>query len=204
MFEGCGGCCLSVIVIPLLCVALVACVAIYVVTNAPDEPLAGNFTASAAEAAAFDRVITNATNQASSQGWWAIKFTEREFSSWMALEGEALAEEHDRFYPFKNVQVGLDDGQITFYAEIDLRAYDLPLEVVVAPQVNTDGQIAFDITDVNVSGIKAPDVVLETITDQLQDALIQPFDDLPGNYFIYPQTLIIDNGTFEVQGAIRP
>ncbi len=203
MFEGCSGCCLSIILIPLLCLGLAACVVIYAATSDTNAPVSNAFQPSLSEAQSFDRAIDDAIAQARSQGWWALKFNEREISSWMALEGKTFAEEHGHVFPFKNVQVGLDDGEMRFHAEVEARFLSIPLKVFIKPGVDYAGQIVFDITKVDVAGIGAPDFVVQTVKAQFEDVLIRPFAELPGSYFLYEQTLIVDNGTFEVQGVIR-
>jgi hypothetical protein len=204
MFEGCSGCCLSVILIPLLCVGLVACGAIYVATNAPSAPLGGSFAPSQAEAQAFDSEVLRAVDQARQGGWFSFKFTEREFSSWMALRGKTYAEDHGHVFPFEETQVGLDDGSFTFYGKLNQSRFSLPVAVKVEPRINGTGHVEFDITSVDVGGVRAPDFVLRTVSDQLQDVLIQPFDDLPGDYVLWEPTLRVQDGTFEVQGQVTP
>ncbi len=203
MFESCGGCCLALVLIPLLCLGLVACAAIYLLTLDVDTPLPASFQPSQAEAQAFDTAIDSAVNQAQTQGWWTLSFTESQASSWMALQGEAFADEHGHAFPFNNVQVGLDDGEITFYAELETRFASVPLQVIITPRVTPAGQLDFAITEVKVAEVSAPDFVVQTIKAQFEDALLKPLEDLPGTYFVYPQSLVVDNGWFQVQGAIR-
>ena len=203
MFEGCSGCCLSIILIPLLCLGLVACVVIYASTGDSNAPVTSAFRPSLTEAQTFDRAISDAITQARTQGWWALKFSERDISSWMALEGRSFADENGHVFPFKNVQVGLDDGEMRFYGEVELRFLSVPLKVNIKPGVDYAGQIAFDVTKVDVAGVGVPSFVVQTIKAQFEDVLIRPFAELPGSYFLYEQTLIVDNGTFEVQGIIR-
>jgi hypothetical protein len=202
MFESCGGCCLSLVLIPLLCLGLVACALIYLVTLDVDTPLPGNFQPSYAEAQAFSTAIDNAVARAQGGGGWELSFTEQQISSWMALEGEAFADEHGHAFPFTNVQVGLNDGAMTFYAELETRLTGVPLQVIIRPKVAPDGQLDFDIAEVKVADIGAPDFVVQTVKAQFEEALARPLEDLPGNYFIYPQSLVVDNGVFRVQGAI--
>lgn len=203
MFEGCSGCCLSVILIPLLCLGLIACVVIYAATSDSGTPVSSAFKPSLTESLAFERAIDDAIAQARSQGWWALKFTEREISSWMALEGKAFAEEHGHVYPFTDAQVKLDDGEMRFYADVEVRFLKMPLKVFIKPGVDVAGKITLDITKVDVAGIGVPDFVVQTVKAQFEDVLVRPFEDLPGSYFLYQQSLIVDNGTFEVQGIIR-
>lgn len=202
MFEGCGGCCLSLVLIPLLCLGLAACAVIYLLTLDVDTPLPANFQPSYVEAQAFDAAINGAVAQAQAGGGWELYFTETQASSWMALEGEAFADEHGHAFPFGKVQVGLDDGAMTFYAELETRFTSVPLQVILTPKVTPDGQLNFDITEVRVADIGAPDFVVQSVKAQFEEALLRPLEDLPGNYFVYPQSLFVDNGVFQVQGAI--
>ncbi len=204
MFEGCSGCCLALILIPVLCCVMLACGVIYVYNNAPDAPLSDRFKPSTLEAQTFDTAITTAQNSAQSRldGWFALQFTEREFSSWMALEGKQFAEEHGHSFPFENAQVGLDNGEMTFYGELKRSRLALPVKVVIKPRIDGSGHFKFDITSVDVGGISLPDFVLSTISSQFEDVLAKPFADLPGDYRLYEQTLIIQDGTFAVQGNI--
>src|SRR5512145_2884839 len=132
MIEGCGGCCLSLILIPLLCLAIVACGVIYVYTNGPEPPLSDRFKASSTDAQAFDAELQRAASQATS-GWFYMQFTERQLSSWLALKGQDFAEEHDRSFPFEKVQVKLDGGKMIFYGELARYSINLPLRVTIKP-----------------------------------------------------------------------
>lgn len=203
MFEGCGGCCLSLLLIPLLCLGLTACAVIYLVTLDVDTPLPGNFQPSSAEAQQFDRAIDDAVAQAQTGGGWQLRFTEQQISSWMALEGKSFADQHGHPFPFNNIQVGLDDGAMTFYAELQTRLTSVPLQVIITPKVAPDGQLNFDIADVKVADIGAPEFVVQSVKAQFEEALARPLEDLPGAYFVYSQSLVVDNGEFLVQGASR-
>jgi hypothetical protein len=203
MLEGCGGCCLTVVVIPLLCCGLLIGGVIYIYATAPDPPLTDNFKANLAEAQAFEAELARATNRATTQGVFDLNVNERYLSSWMALEGEDFADEHGHSFPFKNVQVGLDDGQITFYAELDRTdLIKLPLEVVLEPTVDDQGQLKFEIKEAHLSGLRVPNVILENVTGQFEDRLVQPFDDLPGNYYVYENSIVVEDGAFILQGGV--
>lgn len=203
MFESCGGCCLALVLIPLLCCGALVLGVYYVNTNGPDAPLSDNFRASPAEAQALDNEIARATNDARSMRWFALSFTERQLSSWIALEGQDFAEAQGHNMPFENMQVGLDDGQMTFYGEIKQVGLTLPLAVVIEPKADSENQIELDIVSADVGGLKVPAFVLENVQAQLTDRLIKPFDDLPGTYFIYPDSLSIQDGVFVVQGGVN-
>lgn len=208
MFEGCTGCCIVLLLIPLACCALGVGGVVYVYSTAPDPPLGDNFKASQVEATEFNNQIVNATYQAASQGSFVLTFTERQLSSWMQFEGESFAEQNDHAFPFKDVQVGIRDGRMTFYGELDqAEGIKLPVEVVVEPIVNNEGQLEFVIDEAHMGGIRLPDFVLENVTGQLNDAIQKPLEDLPANYTLYPQTLSVGKdtpGTFAVQGYATP
>lgn len=203
MFESCGGCCLVLILIPVLCCVLVGGVAYYVYNYAPDPPVSGSFKATQAEAQAFQAVLDNAQATARSQGWFWMTFTEQQMSSWMALEGESFASEHGHIFPFSNMQVGLDDGLMTFYGELDARALAFPVEVEIEPRVTATGDVEFDITAVNMGGVTAPDFVTTMVSAQFEDILVEPLRSISGNVIFYQQSLNIDNGVFEVQGRVN-
>jgi len=63
--------------------------------------------------------------------------------------------------------------------------------------------IELDIVSADVGGLKVPDFVLKNVQEQLIDRLVKPFEDLPGTYFIYPESLMIQDGVFVVQGGLR-
>ena len=203
MFESCGGCCLAVVLIPLLCIGAIVLGVYYIDAHGPDAPLSKNFKANAVEAQALENEITRATNDARSMRWFAMSFTERQLSSWLAIEGQDFAEAQGHSLPFENMQVGLDEGQMTFFGEIEQVGLTIPLEVVIEPQADDQNQIELDIVSADVGGLKVPDFVLKNVQEQLIDRLIKPFEDLPGTYFIYPESLMIQDGVFVVQGGLR-
>lgn len=204
MLEGCSGCCVLLILIPLVCCVAIGGVAYYVYTHAPDAPVAANFKPAAADAQAFQAELDRAVNQARTQRSFYLNFTERQMSSWMALEGRSFAEGQGLTFPFEHMQVGLDDGLMTFYGELTVQSIGLPLAVEVQPQISSLGTVDFAIVSVDLGGIQAPDFVVTMISDQFQDVLIQPFEELGGNVIFYRESLMIDNGLFQVQGLVTP
>lgn len=203
LFEGCGGCCLSIVLIPLLCCGLAVGALIYIDQNAPAPPVGRNFAPNASDAQAFESEITRATNQATSARWFYITVYEKQLSSWMALEGKAFAEENGHAFPFEQVQVGLDDGKITFYGELSRYGVDVPITVAVEPQIDADGSFTLDIDAANIGGLNVPDLVLNNVAAQLDDVLIRPFRQLNGTVVFYRDTLTIEDGRLAVQGGVR-
>jgi hypothetical protein len=207
MFEGCGGCCLGLLLIPLLCCALVGCAVIYVYTEGPEPPLSGNFKPQQAEAQSFQTAIDNAATMAGNQGWFYIQFNQRELSSWLALKGEDFAKEHDRSFPFKNVQVELADDKMTFYGELSRYRLKLPLRVVIKPGVDKQGQLDLKIDSVDFGGLRLPGFILDSVTNVLEDALMQPLkdrlDQTGRSYTLYEPSLNVSNGAFGIQGTAQ-
>jgi len=203
MFEGCKGCCVGIILIPALCCALVACAVIYVYTSGPQPPLSSRFKPNAADAQAFDNAITAARNDAQFSRGFTLSFTEKQLSSWMALEGKQFADENGHSFPFTKVQVGLDKGNMTFYGELTRSNLTLPVEMIIRPEVDGAGKLKLAITSVNIGGVKAPDFVLRTVTRALEDKLAGPFEQV-GNYVLDPASLVIGGGVFTVRGQIVP
>lgn len=203
MLEGCGGCCVLLILIPLICCVAIGGVAYYVYTHAPDAPVAANFKPSGTDARAFQAELDRAVAQARTQRSFYLRFTEQQLSSWMALEGQAFASQQGLTFPFQKMQVGLDDGLMTFYGELTYSALVLPLAVEVQPQIGALGGVEFTIHSVDVGGIQAPDFVVTVIGDQFRNLLVQPFEELPGNVIFYRESLTIDDGVFTVQGLVN-
>ncbi|NDJ74888.1 MAG: hypothetical protein GYB65_01400 [Chloroflexi bacterium] len=190
-YRECRGCCISLALIPLACLVVMVGVLLYLRSNAPDPPVTDEFRASQVEAEAFQ----NAVDTAGEIGIdpprrYELEFNEREFSSWLTLESNEFAEDSDSSFPFSNIQVGLRDDQMTFYAEMDRYGLDLPIEVVVEPQTRRSSDtnsgeerqvLEFDIEEVHISGLSVPKAILNIVTDQVNDGLLEAFNDL-GEY----------------------
>jgi hypothetical protein len=202
MFESCGGCCVALVVIPLLCCAMVVCGLIYVASTAPDPPLSDEFNANPAEAAAFDGQVNQAAYDAGYSSGFTLTFTERQISSWLALEGEAFADDHDISFPFDNVQMGLEDGEMTFYGELGTGRVKIPLEVVIKPEVDRVYHLNLNVESVKFLGLKLPGALVDSVTSQLEKKVIQPIEDAGTDYVLDPNSLRIEDGTFWVQGQV--
>lgn len=198
MFEGCGGCCLALILIPVLCCVMVACGVIYVYNNGPEPPLK-NFKPKQADAQAFDAEIQRATAQAAS-GWFYVNLTEQQMSSWLALKGENFAHTQNQKFPFKNVQVKLDNGKMIFYGELSRYSLKLPLRMTIKPGVDSKGKLSLKIETVDFGGLSVPGVLLKSVTRTLEDALVQPIEASGHTYSLFAPTLVVANGVFQVQG----
>ncbi|MCD4686507.1 MAG: hypothetical protein K8S97_11290 [Anaerolineae bacterium] len=202
MFE-CGGCCIVLILIPLLCCVGAAGAAFYVNANAPDPPISDNFNPSQAEAQYFDNAVENAKTMArtTANGWFTFTFTERQLSSWLEYEGADFADEEGNVFPFHDMQVGLDDGDMTFYGKID--EIGLPIEIVIEPTIDGKGELTFEITSVDFGGLGLPTVLLDSVSDQFRDLLTQPFEEVPGDLYFDQASFYLDEGEFRIQGLVQ-
>lgn len=200
--DDCRGCCLGALLIPLLCCVLVAGAVIFIYTQSPEPPVSENFKPSTAEAQAFESSITAATNLARNQGWFYLTFNERQLSSWMAQRGDDFAEQHGHNYPFENVQIGIKDGKFTFYGDVVGYGPRMPLEVIITPKVDAEEHLELDIDEAHLGALSVPQFVLNNITAQVEDTLLQPIMALESNYKIFEPSLSLENGVFVVQGQV--
>lgn len=200
MFESCSGCCIGLALILLVCCALIVGAVIYVNANAPEPPISNNFTANPAEAQAFDAEVERAKGMAYG-GWFYFVFNERQLSSWLEYEGRDFANQEGNAFPFHDMQVGLDDGKMTFYGKMN--ELGVPVEVVIEPVINAKGELSFDIVSVDAGGLGLPAVLLDSVSDQFRDLIMQPFDEVPGTLFFDPASFYLDNGEFRIQGRAQ-
>jgi uncharacterized protein YpmS len=202
MFEGCTGCCLGTVLLLLLCCVLAVCGAIYVVTASPDPPLTDNFKADPGQAAAFDAAINRAASDAAISRGFTLTFTEQQISSWLALEGKAFADEHGFSYPFENVQMELEDGEMVFYGELGSGRVNIPLQVIFVPKVDRANHFDLNVDSVNFAGLNLPGALIDDLANQLEEKVIQPIKDAGTNYYLDPNSLSVENGTFTVRGQV--
>ncbi len=193
MGGDCRGCCLALLLIPVLCCVMGACAVIYVYTSSPEPPVASEFKASQPEADNF--VLETSVSGIQSRGG-AVIFSEREISSWVALHGEQFYADRGNSYPFKNVQVGLDNGVMSFYAEYNRYGLSVPLTVEIKPAISSEGRLSLDIKSASIADIHAPQFVLNRATSQLEDWLTEPFQELQQRVVLDPNTLLIEDGSF--------
>lgn len=200
---GCKSCCVVLILVPLLCCAMIACVAIYVSTEGPEPPLSANFKPQAAEAQAFDNAVQGAARDAGMNGWFAIQFTERELSSWLALEGEEFAEKNGETFPFEDVQVEIDNGEMQVYGELSRSGVTFPMTMVIEPKVDDESKLDLEVKSMDAGGVHLPGALFGPLVSLLEDAITKTLEDLPGSYYLYGESLFVDEGTFAVQGYVQ-
>lgn len=199
MFESCGGCCLSLALIPLLCICLAACGVIYVTTaTMPEPPVDQAYQPIPIEATNFEQKVTNMQNLAQGGGRFLLEFSQRELSSWLNLKALSLIGVVDNALTLENAQAKIDDNTITFYAEFTDLGVEIPLELVIQPKIDLNNHLALDITEANVAGVGMPDIVLQQIINTFEDALTKPLNDLRLGYSI--TELQVDNGQFRLRG----
>jgi uncharacterized protein YpmS len=196
MFEGCRACLILIVLIPLACCLLIVCGIVYVMTSAPEPPIADKFTPQESEAQAFETQINNAKY---ANGYFTVSFNERQISSWLALKSDLLSDQSGERFPLENIQVGLDGGKVTVYAEIKSGSLKFPLEVVITPETDSKGQLSFHIDEAHLGGLSLPKAILNRLTVELDKALKEPFDEV-GNYA--NAQLSVEDGQF-IMTAIR-
>lgn len=196
MSKNCQGCCAFLFLLPvLLCVCGIGFVAI-VYLGAPDPPISADFEPDRASADSLDQRLRNVRNTGGT-----VSFTQEELSSWIALEGEQYAAQNDQTLPFENIQVGLDDNQITLYAEASRYGTDLPVQIVMTPFIDTQGHLDIIIDEATLGSITVPQSMVDRANDELREMILEPFQTLEQYFRIYSITL--DNGVAMVQGVPR-
>lgn len=194
----------------VLMIALLICVVgaivfypLYSKTVLP--PISENFTAEPVQAQSFEDVMAQASRQSRAEGNFRLTFTEEQISSWLGLEAATFAAERgSTTFPFTNVQAGLDDGVIRVYAQVSAAAnVSLPMELIVRPQVDSKGHLGFVIAEVRVGGVGLPSFLVEALTGQIDELIRKPFGRLETYYYIFANTLRVEDGVFVVEGRRR-
>jgi hypothetical protein len=170
-----------------------------------DPPLDENFAAEPTAAQSFHDIVNAAGRQARHEGAFTLSFDETQISSWMTLEGRAWAEAKGYDFPFENIQVGLDNGLMTVYGEVVINA-DLrsPVQATVRPGVDANGHLDMHIEQAHMGSVALPDFVIESLTQQIQELLTEPFASLAGGYVIDPASITVENGIFSMRGTAAP
>lgn len=202
MFDNCRGCCAAVVLIPILCCVLAVGAVIVVYSNAPEPPIRKDFKPSRTQAQEFENAL--AKSGTASGGVFTLTFRQEQISSWMSYKGNDFAEEKGYDFPFKDIQIALDDGLFTFYGKFTQSGLDVPIKVVAKPKVNSDSHLEFDITEAHFGGLTVPGRVLDSVSRQLENTLTQTIADVGSDYVLYSDTLYVDNTIFSVRGQIRP
>lgn len=190
------------IVIGVFCLLIVLVTTIFMNAYVPEPPLSDDFKPSREEAQAFSDMLESAEVMAGERtGWFWYSFTERQISSWMKYEGADFAEGKGNAFPFKDVQVGLGDGEVTFYGKV--WEIGVPVEVVIEPEIDDKGEMTFEITSVDFGGLGLPAMLFDSVSDQFRDLLVEPFEDVPGTLYFEQESFYLDDGEFRVQGLVQ-
>ncbi len=195
-------------VVGLLLILLVICIAGAIVLHAlltepVTPPISKHFTAQSVQAQSFEDLMADASRQARTEGRFRLVFTEEQISSWLGLEAASFAERRGSSFPFTNVQAGLDNGIMRVYAQVTTADLNLPMEMIVRPQVDADGHLVFSIDQVLVGGVGLPSFLVDAITGQIKDLIRKPFNRLETIYYMDANTLRVEDGVFVVEGRPR-
>ena len=95
--------------------------------------------------------------------------------------------------------VFLRDGKMQAFAEIEQSSVLLPLEFMVEPQIPSTGYPQLVVTSAKVAGLPAPDLVIETIQQSLDEAYTIMLQN--GGSTIVVQSISIADGFMTIQGS---
>lgn len=196
MSRNCQNCCFALLLLPLIfCMCGIGFIAI-VYLGAPDPPISADFKPNCASADGLDLRLHNVQNSGG-----VLNFTQEELSSWIALEGEKYAAQNDQTLPFENIQVGLDNNQITLYAEASRYGLDLPIQVIMTPSIDAQGHLDITITEAELGSLSIPQTLVDRANDELRGMILEPFQVLEEYFHI--NSITLDNGNAVVQGVPR-
>ena len=85
------------------------------------------------------------------------------------------------------------------FAEIEQSSVLLPLEFMVEPQIPSTGYPQLVVTSAKVAGLPAPDLVIETIQQSLDEAYTIMLQN--GGSTIVVQSISIADGFMTIQGS---
>lgn len=186
-----------------ICCAGTLGAAYLVLAEEPDPPVAEAYTPQPADAQAFEETIRQAEQQARETDQFSVAFTEQQISSWLAYDGREYALQHGYSFPFEDIQVGVDDGYLSFYSTLTTGGLNVPLMIAIEPYVHAAGHLAFTVDEAQLGGLPVPPFILNNLVAQAERLLTEPVRQMRSDYAIDPNTLSADDGVFRMSGALH-
>jgi hypothetical protein len=122
-------------------------------------------------------------------------------SSYLALNGAALAAKNGYQWPFKSVEVGLNSGKISVWGVITQQGVpDTPSQVVFTPSIDGGGQLTVTVDSGQIGIVGVPSSILADLTRSIQSLLTGQLAQIQGHYKL--TTLNINNGMMTVAGQV--
>jgi uncharacterized protein YpmS len=140
--------------------------------------------------------IQDAAEQAQNTGRISLAIDEAELTSLIALELAAVENS-----PVQEPQVALRDGQILFFGDVQQGGFSAPLEVSIAVQADSLGQIQYEIISAQVGPLPLSGTMLDELSKQLDIIFSNYIRTRLGDIFI--EHITIGGGLLTVEGHMR-
>jgi hypothetical protein len=160
--------------------------------EAPGEPIPVSTEAAGEMARAWESAVAGAAGS----GRLTLLLTEDQVTSYLALRLEA---EEDPL--ISSPQVYLRDGAIQIHGRTHQGIFAADVLISVAPTLEEDGTISFDVTSADVGPLPAPDALRESVSAMLTEAFTSPLGSLATGFRI--TTLVVSGGEAALVGELR-
>ncbi|MGB9673119.1 MAG: hypothetical protein ACPL3P_03200 [Anaerolineales bacterium] len=100
-------------------------------------------------------------------------------------------------YPVHDLQITLQDNQITFIGKVDQAGLTMDLQLILKPNLENN-QLLFDVVESKIGPFNIPQSMVETIQQELKDRFQEQLVDLGNNYQI--ENIEIANGVMIIKG----
>jgi hypothetical protein len=162
----------------------------------PARPGAGPIQASSQQAQALQDEWAGAIASAGSQGDIVLKIDEAQLTSFLALSLEKQAD-----LGVQNPQVYLRHGEIQLYATLTRGVLRASILLGIAPRVDSDGRLAFEVTSADFGPVPMPDVIKSSVSSAITEAFAGSLGPLVTGIDI--QSIEISDGEMALSGRFR-
>jgi len=128
-----------------------------------------------------DQIIENLNSVSENTlegGPFALTFTQDQLTSYLAYEVDTSA------YGITNPKVLLEDGQIVVYGQLEQNLITADIKLILKPYIDPSGVLNMDLASVDLGPIPAPDSLLSSLSNTIDQSLQQAFVEIPDGYQI--------------------
>ena len=130
------------------------------------------------------------------QGDISLKIDEAQLTSFVALRFQQKSE-----LGLENPQVYLRDGQIQFFATLDRGILRASILMGIAPNVDSEGNLTFDVTSADFGPVPMPDVLKNSISSAISEAFTGSIGPLATGIDI--KSVDVSDGEMTLTGRFR-
>ncbi len=151
---------------------------------------------STAEYRSMETEVQSAAATAAAGGKVHLEFTEGQLTAAANTELQKTGETR-----IKNVQIGLNDGQLNLTGTVNQDGFEMPLNITMKITVDEQGKPHAQIISGKVGMFALPDAMLEQITGQV-DGMIASQLEADGKE-LFVESLTIDAGKIDVVAQVK-